>query len=99
MTRSIGDLVASTVGVSWEPEVTKYHIHENDRFLIAATDGLWEYLNNKQVTKIVARYWIKNEIEEACDELMRIALKNWNLYEKSGNIDDITFILIFFHNN
>lgn len=82
MTRSIGDLVASTVGVSWEPgiifrltklEVTKYTIHENDKFLIVASDGVWEFLDNKQVTKIIAIYYMRNDIEGACDELMNQA--------------------------
>lgn len=49
MTRSIGDLVASSVGVSWEPEVTKYKISVNDQFMIMATDGVWEFLENKPV--------------------------------------------------
>lgn len=56
MTRSIGDLVASSVGVSWEPEVTKYKISQNDRFMIMATDGVWEFLENVDVSYLGNKY-------------------------------------------
>lgn len=96
MTRSIGDLVAASVGVSWEPEVTKYKISTNDRFMIIASDGVWEFLENVDVIEIIHPYYNINDIEGACDQLMKDSLLKWKI-EEDENVDDITFILIFFY--
>ena len=65
MTRSIGDLVASSVGVSWEPEVTKYKISQNDRFMIMATDGVWEFLENVDVSYFQCRNRNRSSVSSA----------------------------------
>ncbi len=49
MARSLGDLVAASVGVSPEPEVLSYELDEDDQFIIIASDGVWEFLSNEQV--------------------------------------------------
>jgi serine/threonine protein phosphatase PrpC len=41
MTRSLGDLVAASVGVSSQPEITEHLLTSEDRFLLVATDGIW----------------------------------------------------------
>lgn len=52
MSRSFGDRVAHTVGVSSEPTVKKYVMQPTDRFLILGSDGIWQYMNNEQVFQI-----------------------------------------------
>lgn len=49
MSRSLGDQVAQSVGVSPEPEITIYDIDVNDRYIIIASDGVWEFLSNDEV--------------------------------------------------
>lgn len=49
MSRSLGDQVAQSVGVSPEPEITIYDIDINDRYIIIASDGVWEFLSNDEV--------------------------------------------------
>jgi serine/threonine protein phosphatase PrpC len=44
MSRSIGDIIAHTAGVSAEPEVTEHVIEQNDLFLILASDGIWDVM-------------------------------------------------------
>lgn len=54
MTRSIGDLVAASVGVTCEPEIQVFNcLSKHDKALIIGSDGLWDRLSNKEVTKIV----------------------------------------------
>ena len=96
MTRSIGDQVAASVGVSWEPEVTKYKISNNDRFMIMATDGVWEFLENQDVVGLISPFYGNNDIEGACDVQMKESLHKWKI-EEDENVDDITFIQIFFY--
>ena len=46
MSRSLGDVLAHSVGVSSIPEVTEYVVNELDKFVVIATDGVWEFLTN-----------------------------------------------------
>ena len=49
MARSFGDLVAASVGVSPEPEVRHFELEPDDKFIVIASDGVWEFLSNEQV--------------------------------------------------
>lgn len=46
MSRSLGDQVAHSVGVSSIPEITEYILELEDKFVVIATDGVWEFLTN-----------------------------------------------------
>ena len=60
MSRSLGDQVAHSVGVSSVPEVTEFILDSDDRFLVIATDGVWEFLSNQDVVDIVTPYYYDN---------------------------------------
>ena len=47
MSRSLGDYVAQSVGVSCRPELIYYNVTPEDRFLVIASDGVWEFLSNE----------------------------------------------------
>lgn len=49
MTRSMGDKVGAQAGVIAEPEIKEFTIGEFDRFMVVASDGVWEYLSNEDV--------------------------------------------------
>lgn len=95
MSRSIGDIVASTVGVSCTPEIKEYRIGPDDRFIIIASDGVWEFLENVDVVKMVAPYYEQNNIDGACDALLNASVKSW-AEEEETIVDDITLIILFF---
>lgn len=57
MTRSMGDKVAESVGVTWRPEIIEYELSYNDKILILASDGVWEFIDNKEIIKIIAPYY------------------------------------------
>ena len=46
MSRSLGDLVAHSVGVSEVPEVQEFLLGPDDKFMVIASDGVWEFLSN-----------------------------------------------------
>lgn len=50
MSRSIGDLVAASVGVSCEPEFYEMDLSEDDKFIVIASDGVWEFIPNEDVS-------------------------------------------------
>jgi len=47
MSRSIGDHSLEKSGVIATPEFIDKEIQEDDKVLIIASDGLWEYLSNE----------------------------------------------------
>ncbi|KAL9155242.1 hypothetical protein ABFS82_10G169100 [Erythranthe guttata] len=91
-----------------DPEITKTVLHKDDRFIVFATDGLWDELSNTAVDLIVrgeprpgiARTLIRRALEVA-------ATKNKMTYEQLKRLDegqrdrrpihdDMTVIVVFF---
>ena len=52
MARSFGDKVAHSVGVSDEADIKEFSISNNDKFIIIASDGLWDFLQNIDVMSL-----------------------------------------------
>ena len=101
MTRSFGDYVASTVGVISEPEVTCYDVTSGtffanleDKFMVVASDGLWEFITNEEVLELATPAFVRNNAEEAVHILESKAVEAWK--REDENIDDITIQVIFF---
>ena len=95
MTRSIGDKVAHSVGVISEPEIIKYEFNGSEKFIILASDGIWEYIDSDECVNIVKDYY-ENDMDAigALNSLVKQAFNRWKNMEES--IDDITAIVIFF---
>ena len=93
MTRSFGDQLAATVGVVCEPEVKEYFIKEDDKCVVIASDGLWEYISNERCVGIAREYYVNNVMKEELTEVLyREAKKKWKEYDI--NVDDITIVVI-----
>lgn len=93
MTRSFGDTVAGRVGVNADPELADIEFCSEDKFIVLASDGVWEFLDNLDVAKIVFPFFEKKNAEGAAECLVKEAFKKWKNEEDS--IDDITCIVIF----
>ena len=52
MSRSLGDIVASEVGLSNKPDVSCRQISSDMKFLVMGSDGVWEFMPNEEVAKI-----------------------------------------------
>ena len=46
VSRSFGDYLARSVGVLSDPEVTSHYLRKSDRFLIIASDGIWDVVSS-----------------------------------------------------
>lgn len=93
MSRALGDIVASKVGVIPVPEIFEVQIKEKHRMLVLASDGIWEVLSNEEVIEIVGEYYKECNAEKACEELIERAKEVWN--SMGENIDDITVIVVY----
>ena len=98
MSRSLGDTIAKEIGVISTPEIQRYRLYEECKFIILASDGLWEFLTNKKINKYVKKFYKNNDIEGCVKYLINKAVIKWNKNEKN-NRDDITVIILFFNRN
>ena len=94
MARSFGDEVAASVGTISEPEIEYFDITENDKFIIIASDGIWEFISSKECVNIVKDYYLKKDLKGCLKYLLNESSKIWIKEEEV--IDDITCVLIFF---
>lgn len=93
MTRSFGDQVAARVGVNAVPEMGELELTKDDKFIVLASDGIWEFLKNIDVARIIHPFYLKKNAEGAAESLVREAFKRWK--KEEDVIDDITCIVIF----
>lgn len=94
MTRSLGDEIAQKAGVIWDPEIREIELEDHDKFIVQASDGIWEFMSNQEVIDIVIPYWYKNDPKGACDHLTYEATNRWRNSD-SKTVDDISVIVIF----
>ena len=98
MTRSFGDSIAHTVGVISEPEIKRYDFTGNEKFIIIASDGIWEYISSEECVNIVKKFYENNlDAVGAINAIIKEAFNRWQKFDEI--IDDITAIIIFFDNN
>jgi serine/threonine protein phosphatase PrpC len=93
MSRSLGDQLAHSLGVSSDPEVMRFKLTQDEKFIIIASDGVWEFISNQEIAKLVWPFYLKNSPEHAGNSIVRLAAQKWR--ENDTVIDDITCITIF----
>ena len=94
MTRSFGDKVAATVGITSEPEIKEFTFEEGDKFMIIASDGIWEFISSQECINIIKKFYDKNDLKGCCEYLYQESSKRWLKEEEV--IDDTTLILVYF---
>jgi len=94
MTRSFGDAVAASVGVNGEPEILELDLARDDKFIVVASDGVWEFLENEDIAKIVAPFFEIKNAEKAAEAVVRESYLRWKR-EEEGIVDDITCVIVF----
>lgn len=94
MSRSLGDQLAHSVGVTATPEITSFSIQSEDRFIILATDGIWEFISSEEAVELVGRALETKQTEMCCYNLVKEAVRRWDAEDNS--VDDITVIIVFF---
>lgn len=94
MTRSIGDTVLSEYGVSPVPEVSYFTVGSTDKFMVLASDGVWEFMTSQEVVDFVGR--VRREghpAKEASESLVREAVRRWRRNEVV--VDDTTAVVMY----
>lgn len=89
-TRSLGDAMAEELGVFAEPEMLTRELKPEDRVIVLASDGIYEFLTNQSVVDICAKF---TDPLQACRAVVAESYELWLQYEL--RTDDITIIVIF----
>lgn len=81
--------MAHSAGVISDPDFTEFDLDpKTDKFLVVATDGLWEFITNEETVKMVES---NRTPAEAVDVLVTEAGTRWMQEEQV--IDDTSIIV------
>jgi serine/threonine protein phosphatase PrpC len=84
LTRALGDFGLKKQGVVCTPSIQKHIITEKDKYIVIASDGVWDVINDEEVYKFSLR------IDNA-DELAKVIIKN-ALFR--GSLDNISCLVV-----
>lgn len=84
-TRTLGDEYFKEVGVIATPTVGQYQIRAYDQWILAASDGLFDFMDNEETSRFLTEF---NDVYKAAE-----ALKTEVLIKRKGS-DNLTFILL-----
>lgn len=94
MSRSFGDKLAASVGTTCEPEIIEYTFTNDDKFLIVASDGVWEFITSSEIVDLIKDFYLRGDAKGCCEFLLKEASARW--IQEEQVIDDISMILLFF---
>ena len=94
MSRSIGDFIATSVGVIPNPEIIEYNLNKGSKYMIIASDGIWQYMSNEKVMNIGNQYYPIRDPIDMCNELVKEANNCWD--NQGIPTDDITLLVVYF---
>jgi serine/threonine protein phosphatase PrpC len=96
MSRSLGDLYAHAVGVTWEPHLSAHHLAPGrDLFLVLATDGLWDALSSEAAVDFVDRYRAARAPGLSCAEALALeAQERWKAGHAEALVDDVGVVVL-----
>jgi serine/threonine protein phosphatase PrpC len=95
MSRSLGDSIVHKSGVSAEPEILEHQVDDFDEFMIIATDGVWDVMDNNQAVQMVSNFITKAanwSSLEASTAIAKFARSRWE--KLSPMADDITCVVV-----
>lgn len=92
MARSFGDYCLKNFGVISEPLITYRKLSVRDRFIVLASDGVWDVLSNEQVVYIVASV---SKRSLAARAVVENAARAWRVRRPTSRVDDCTALCFF----
>ena len=84
LSRAFGDWELKTYGVSCIPHIVRYEIQYDDKYLVIASDGVWDVIEDEDALQLSKN---KNNSKEFCDEIMNYTVER-------GSMDNISCFVI-----
>ena len=89
LTRSFGDVEFKSEGITATPFINKIFVDKNNvKYIVIASDGIWDIVDNKQLFQIYTELKEKTS-KEFCNNLVNYAMEN-------GSTDNISCVIIKF---
>ena len=93
--RALGDLNALRAGLIPTPDIFTHVVAAEDQFLILASDGVWEFIDNAEAIDIVAEFYNKGlPANDAARFLIAKSAIRWR-DEEGDYRDDITAVVVY----
>ena len=91
-TRSLGDADAHIhLGVSATPEMGLRTLGDSDRYIVLASDGVWDYMTNEEVMEYCNTN--KDPLKSA-EAIVSDASERWATRDADNRRDDITVVVV-----
>ena len=95
ISRSIGDFIATNLGVISTPNIIEKYLDKETQFIVIVSSGITQVMSNMDILDIVMLFYPNNNCKEASRMIVNEAGKFW-LKEEEYIVDDLTAIVIFF---
>ncbi len=66
-------LILKDLIISYVPEINVYQLNDKDKYILLASDGLWDFLKSSEVSKLIKQYEKKkkfNNVENISYKLL-----------------------------
>ena len=84
LSRAFGDWELKTYGVICEPHIIRYEIEDEDNYLVIATDGVFDVMEDEDVFQLSKK---QKNAKDFCDDIMKEAIER-------GSMDNISCFVI-----
>ena len=84
LSRAFGDWELKSYGVICEPHVVRYEIEEEDKYLVVATDGVFDVMEDEDIFQMSKRH---QNSKEFCEDIMKEAVER-------GSMDNVSCFVI-----
>ncbi|GMP54462.1 hypothetical protein CsSME_00019628 [Camellia sinensis var. sinensis] len=92
MARAFGDFCLKEYGVISIPEFSHWTLTERDKFIVLASDGVWDVLSNEEVVEIVSSVPTRSS---AARILVDSAAREWKSKYPTSKMDDCAVVCLF----
>lgn len=84
VSRAFGDRMLKHHGVCADPEISHHDLSHDDRYLVIASDGLWDVFTNDEVAEVVTN---QPDVEQCAKVLTEGA-------NRKGSMDNVTVVIV-----
>ncbi|XP_057796503.1 probable protein phosphatase 2C 52 [Salvia miltiorrhiza] len=92
MARAFGDFCLKEYGVISIPEFSHRTLTDRDKFVVLASDGVWDVLSNEEVVEIVSSSPTRSS---AARILVEHAAREWKAKYPTSKMDDCAVVCLF----
>ncbi|KAI3714087.1 hypothetical protein L1987_72677 [Smallanthus sonchifolius] len=92
MARAFGDFCLKEYGVISVPEFSHRILTDRDKFIVLASDGIWDVLSNEEVIEIVSSASTRSSTAR---NLVDSAAREWKTKYPTSKMDDCAVVCLF----